>query len=93
MRKIFTLMAVPIVAGGVLLFGANSSLQGAEDEPDEAELHQEYTDMENIEKYIDEEEQLEHAEEEGNILDEEEISIQDEEERDYPDERYEDDRG
>ena len=85
MKEYFALLIVALFAGGIMFYGPDSLFAVTEWEVAEEVLNEEYHDIEELDRQIEEEEANENPGEEGDV--------QVEDEKDYPDEKYVDDRG
>ena len=85
MKEYFALLIVALFAAGIMFYGPDSLFAVTEGEVAEEVLNEEYHDIEELDRQIEEEEANENPGEEGDV--------QVEDEKDYPDEKYVDDRG
>ena len=85
MKEYFALLTAALFAGGIMFYGPDSLLAVTEGEAAEEVLNEEYHDIEEVDRQLEEEEGYENPAEESDV--------QMEDEKDYPDEKYIDDRG
>ena len=85
MKEYFALLIVALFAAGIMFYGPDSLFAVTEGGVAEEVLNEEYHDIEELDRQIEEEDANENPGEEGDV--------QVEDEKDYPDEKYVDDRG